>query len=343
MTKELYSDIPFPASLYAFTKIKDMNDRKEVQLLRQVPGNVEKVFKAYPDLGMLSTENVRKVLPEHIRYNPFRCRRFVLRDFQDLYIGAMRYSITGGTCRNELLGIDAKTDIDVVVQDYNCAYDALSMSFRHRETSNTVVEVYETDDNTIHTIPKPYIRCIEGLADRHGRERLTEHVFVDPMGFDFTINCACISTTDGWLYAPPATLHDINRKVLRASCQLREDYDPSMLLKLPLLIRVIRFALKYDMHIHNDLYVALNAYFTLQRDRNAIDDKSMYHGLKHLYNDSEDLRKEFYSIFRKLNVIETEKFANFDDYFKYIKGKVDTEEYRSDRIRCRQPEFEITY
>lgn len=141
--------------------------------------------------------------------------------------------------------------------------------------------------------------------------------------FDFTVNCACISSTDGCLYASPITIYDIENKILRPTRQALPDFNPSELLRVSIAVRAVRFALKYDMQIHDMLYTAIKSLFRLQHERETIDDAQTYHALKHLYDDPIELREEVYKTLKKLKMYETDKYDNLDDYFSHIKTNFD--------------------
>jgi hypothetical protein len=265
-------------------------------------------------------ETVGKHLPEHCKENNFQFDHGTIEMFFDtnnrLCEEYVLFSITGGRCRNILLNYDVNTDIDIACHSV-LVYDILSTAFKRVPSRNTRIPVYEILDNTMHAIPDSYTVRYEDDEER------IKHVFIDPLRFDFTINCACISTRDGWMYAPIATLHDIQHKTLRATCQLLDEYSPVMLFDLCTLIRALRFTLKYDLVMHNEIYNAIKVFFTAQRDLKLADDYTMYHALKHLYDDDKSLRDEFYSILKRLKAYETENYSTFDEYFSYIEYKKD--------------------
>lgn len=235
------------------------------------------------------------------------------RSFYNLSdLDCIQLSITGGYVRNFLLSSNAKTDIDVVINNHLVPQ---FIAFLYKLKSNITEKVLEYDfcDNTMHLLP--YVYTYVHIVDDQA------HIMVDPAVFDFTINCACISSINGHVYAPAATIHDIEHGIIRSTAQIIRGLDITHVIRISLAIRAIRFALKYNMKIHDMLYKAIKLLFFLQNERNTIDDYQIYHAIKHLYDDPEDLREEIFSTLKWLNMFETRQFANFDEYFNYIKNR----------------------
>lgn len=234
-----------------------------------------------------------------------------------------KISVTGGFTRNLMLNFnDPNTDIDMVY-NYQNTCDCFDKYFKKGEKHATVKE-YIYKKTKIHLIRKPYTVFKSNSS-------LVQHVFVDPLFFDFTINLGCISLTDNNLYAPPTTLTDIQNRIVRTTLQLSEK-NILFLLNQSLALRGIRFAIKYDMSIHDYLYKAIKLLFQIQRDYKTIDDLTNYYTLKHIITEPEPLKQEIYSVIKKLKMYEIENFPNLDSYFNYVKNRVETENCRKNYV-----------
>lgn len=223
------------------------------------------------------------------------------------------FSITGGYCRNHLLGVETITDIDVVTNSPDEICQALSRQFFQVPNRNRIVKTYTVPDNTLQVLPYGHIHIENGVG----------HVGVEPSRFDFTVNLACISAVNGCLYAPPVTMFDIKNKILRPCTQpySLECYGPANVMILSVILRAIRFSLKYDMAIHESILRAMDILFTIQNETRQVDDVNLYHCLKGLRNDSPELRERFYNTLRALRFIETNQHDTFDDYFRHVEAR----------------------
>lgn len=223
------------------------------------------------------------------------------------------FSITGGYCRNHMLGVQTETDIDIVTSNIEDNCMEFSKYFKEIK-GNVIVRTYQLPDNTMHLLSQDFSMCIDGFY----------HIFIHPLAFDFTINLGCISMVDGNLYAPPITTFDIKNKILRPCSIGTESHEMTSVLSLPIILRAIRFALKFDMRMHISLLHAMNILFTLQNEVDSTDDVSIYHVLKHINEDSPSFKEKYYSALRSLKFISTDKYSTFDDYFKYIESNINT-------------------
>jgi hypothetical protein len=217
------------------------------------------------------------------------------------------FSIVGGYSRNHMLNVQTITDVDVVTNSVPEVCNALSKVYRRLDTT-TVVNTYQMPDNTLHLLSNSYHRIGPEFEGR---------IFIDPVTFDFTVNLGSISAYDGHLYAPPVTLFDIKNKILRPSIQ-PTDYLSYQIMNLSVLLRAIRFSVKYDMTVHSSILCAIDIFFAVTERTKTVDDATLYHTLKHLLDETQEVRTKFFAVLRSLNFIDTDRYNNFDDYFKFI-------------------------
>lgn len=349
------------AALYDFQKVKDVSHRKEVKEMMSMK---DKVYKIYDDCVEQQKEEFgpnTKTTSLNLIYLRRRQReknkelelstddetspysyfnRLIDREEIDKFSKA---SIVGGYVRNELFQTDYKTDIDVVIGS-SLTENFIKLLYKEEKDKYTDVSYYNFLDNTMHlinnslTISKLDDEKAENLKYKYAitigessyvnKNLELTHVFVNPAEFDFTVNCGNISSTDGWLYAPPVTLYDIEHKILRPTLQISPDNFLLGSLRQSTVIRAIRFTLKYDMHMHNSMYIIVKAFLQLQKERKSVDDAQMLTCLRHLYDDPKPLRDEIYSTLRSMGMYETEKYSTFDDYFNYIKNNLNNKDYK---------------
>ena len=147
------------------------------------------------------------------------------------------FSITGGYCRNHMLSIQAVTDVDIVTNSIDTTAQLFS-EFYPDISENRTIRTFRIPDNTMHILPYPYYYVVNNRT----------HIMIDPARFDFTINLGCISMVDGKLYVPPVTLFDIKNKIIRpCMTSFGANYSPSSIMLLSVILRAIRFSLKFDM------------------------------------------------------------------------------------------------
>lgn len=296
-----------------FQKLKNVSEKKEVKMIMDIE---KRLLEQSEGLARNDKDLFSLTYFENKQSNITTSRQEIKENCV--------FSIAGGYSRNILLGtIDPNTDVDLIVSLSSSKF--IKASFKEIETDNRVIGAYEIPDNSMHTIFNNY--DIKDLGNSY-----VKHRFVSPFEFDFTINLGCICSRDGYLYAPPATIYDIENKILRGVRQLSPDYHINSLLNLSFSIRAVRFALKYDMTIHNDVYSATEALFSIQRDRESIDDLELYHSLKHILNDPEPLRDDIFITLKKLGMFETEKYSNFSDFYSYVEKRFTDKKMRVNKV-----------
>ena len=302
--------------LYKAYEIGDASHKREVKEIMSIKSRLQDILMPLAEKFKDATYNKDKKLDkvkipiEDILLACNKEKRSCYEYFRSSYtlsnLDYIHLSIAGGYVRNYLLGFNVKTDIDVIT-DNRLAEQLISFLYELRSDITENVLEYDFCNNTMHLLSS----ISTSVA----------HLMIDPVAFDFTINCACISANNGLIYAPAATIHDLEHRIIRPTAQVAESKNITHSIKISLAIRAVRFALKYDMKIHDMLYKGIKLLFFLQNERNTVDDYQMYHALKHLYDDPKDLREEVFSTLKWLGMFETNQFASFDEYFNYIKNR----------------------
>jgi hypothetical protein len=312
-------------ALYDFIPAKDMSSNKYVKEVMNLRHKLDPLIS--PE-GILNIEELKKHIPRRLRGNNFDIDYLSLKNYRK----ATNPAIAGGFCRNILMGKDYPTDIDLVASvDSTLLRNVLSLSFK--EVTEEGAPKFKILDNTMHTMNCGMSILDEGkkgyslsLWDWESNHTLADsdikiaRTTVDSGRFDFTINCGSISLTDGILYAPPITLHDIEKGILRHTSQLS---SKTILFSMnySTIIRAIRFTLKYGLKLHDTMYKSIRYFLDINRNLVNYNDKAIYFALKSLYKDPKPLRDEIYSILKKLKMIETENYKDLDTYFNHIKNR----------------------
>jgi hypothetical protein len=235
-----------------------------------------------------------------------------------------RASIAGGYCRNFMLGVQTVTDIDIVTNDFALYKRHLLTDYSNTSDATSVVK-FQLPNNTLH--------LTNGFAHEYDYGGIFQ-TFVDPYRFDFTINLGCLSLMDGKLYAPPITLYDIKHRILRLSNTVeRTAVDTALLL------RAIRFALKYNLRVHSSIINAINMLIFIQDKLGSSDDMATYHSIKHMNDETQELRDSFFSALKYLRYKDTAAFSSFENYFGYIKGRVDSHDTRTLGLESCRPRY----
>jgi len=241
----------------------------------------------------------------------------VLMDLYKSYPGDKRsvaHSIAGGYCRNILAGLSEHTDLDIVPYNLRTMQELLQENLEVISEEN-FQDKYKILDNEAHFAHGAITEEVDGVL----------HVVASPHTFDFTVNLASISCVDGCMYAPPATLYDIKNRIIRPCKCIDELYELENIIDLPIALRAIRFALKYNMKIYKPFMGSIIMLFALQNYIQKTDDKALYYFLKRMQRETSDLRTRVYNALREMNFIDTDKYSSFDDYMKYIQHRVATE------------------
>lgn len=312
-------------ALYDFVPVKDMSSNKYVREVISMRHKLDPLVS--PD-GTFNVEELKKHIPRRLKTNNFNTKLISL----DNYRKATNPAIAGGFCRNILMDKDNPTDIDLVASvDARISRDLLSLNFKNVTEEGS--PKFEILDNTMHVMncgmsvidegEKGYSISTWNWESNHslaGQDTKIVRTTVDPGKFDFTINCGSISSTDGILYAPPITLYDIEKGILRHTSQLS---SRSVLFSMnySTVIRAIRFTLKYNLKLHDTMYKSIRFFIELNSNLVNYNDKASYFALKSLYQDPKALREEVYSILKKLKMTETEEHKDLDSYFNYIKNR----------------------
>lgn len=252
-------------------------------------------------------------------------------------------AIAGGYVRNKLLGIeDFNTDFDVVINDDYTMLKFFRIFF-HKVRNAAHSEEYTFDQNAlfflrpgiteewknfimnnkIHVIDAYNRTLYEASETLHNKrnQRIKfldhEYVAIEPTNFDFTINLSTIDVQRGKIYAPPITLYDLEKKILRQSTYaLDNDRIP---MTESIVIRAVRFAIKYGFSMEKELYYSIKGLVNCINHFNSPNIKTIIRSLEHLLAEPESLQTDIMDGLKQLDFWHAKDFNNIPDYIEWLK------------------------